>query len=178
METISKENCCKIGFIRKNHGVHGAVIFEFDPSFGDSVEETSRFFLNIDGLLVPFFVAENGLRMKSAKTAFVSFDGVHTEKYARRLVGCTVYLFKADIIDVPDEPVSSDYRDYRLFDVESGEVGIITDMEDFSGNRVMMVSSGGTEMLIPFNEALLVSVDHKQKTLTVQLPDGMIDRDF
>ncbi len=177
METIPKKDCCKIGFIRKSRGVQGELVIEFEPAYEFSVEEARRFFLDIDGLLVPFFVKENGLRVPSAKTAYVMFDGVSTEKYARRLVGCPVYLFQNEIANAPESPGPHEFVDYRLFDVRSGEAGIITGMEDFSGNRVMTVRSGKTEMLIPFNEALVVSVDHQQKTLTLRLPDGMIDRD-
>ena len=62
METIPKSDCQKIGFIRKTHGVHGELVLEYEPEFEESVVETERFFLEIDGLLEPFFVAEEGRR--------------------------------------------------------------------------------------------------------------------
>jgi hypothetical protein len=80
METIPKSDCQKIGFIRKTHGVHGELVLEYEPEFEESVVEAERFFLEIDGLLVPFFVAEEGLRFRSAKTALITFDWVELPK--------------------------------------------------------------------------------------------------
>jgi len=82
METIPKSDCRKIGFIRKTHGVHGELVLEYEPEYEESVVEADRYFLEIDGLLVPFFVAEEGFRFRSAKTALITFDWVETEKYA------------------------------------------------------------------------------------------------
>jgi 16S rRNA processing protein RimM len=175
METIPKKECTKIGFIRKTHGVHGEVALEFEPQFEFSVEAAKLFFIELEGLLVPFFVSENGMRFKSGKTALVTFDWVESENYARRLVGQDVYLFQNEIIDADQDETSSPYLDYLLKDKTLGEIGIISEMEDYSGNIVLTVSYNGKPVLVPFNEDFLISVDKKQKILTLDLPDGLIE---
>lgn len=175
METIPKADCTKIGFIRKTRGVHGELVLEFEEQFEFSVEDATRFFLEIDGLLVPFFVAENGLKVKSAKTAFINFEWIDSEKYAQRLVGTDVYLFNSEIIDEPEEPGLSDLLGFILFDKNTGKIGIISRVEDFSGNTVLAVGNGNDELLIPFNEDFLVAIDPENKTLTLDLPVGLID---
>ena len=122
METIPKADCEKIGFFRKTHGVHGEVILEFEPQYEYSVEEAERFFVEMEGLLVPFFLKENGLRFKAANSAIVSFDDVETEKYAKRLIGCSVYLFKSEIIDEPEDS-SSELINYMVIDNQNKEIG-------------------------------------------------------
>ena len=99
METIPKSDCRKIGYIRKTHGVQGEVALEYEPELEESVAQAERFFLEIDGLLVPFFISEDGLRFKSAKTALLQFNWVDGENQARRLVGCPVYLYNIEIHD-------------------------------------------------------------------------------
>ncbi|MFW6257842.1 MAG: ribosome maturation factor RimM [Prolixibacteraceae bacterium] len=174
METIPKADCTQIGFIRKLHGIHGEVVLEFESRFEYSVEEATRFFVELDGLLVPFFVAGNGLRFKSGKSALVIFDDVNSENYARRLVAQKVYLFHYDIVDGVEEEDDFPFLNYVLNDSGSGKIGTITDVKDFSGNMVMTVDYHGEDILIPFSEDFLVSTDEVHKTVTMDLPEGLI----
>ena len=175
METIPKADCQKVGFIRKLHGVHGDLVLEFEPEFEWSVAEAERFFLEIDGLLVPFFLKEDGFRFKSTKTAIVSFDWVETEKYARRLVGCPVFLFTNEIVDESTEQSISEYLHFTLVDEKLGEIGTITAADDFSGNVVFHVKYKENEVLIPFNKDFLITEDAEKKIITLKLPEGIID---
>ncbi len=175
METIPKTDCTKIGFFRKTHGVHGELVLEYEPEFEFSVEEATRFFVELEGLLVPFFVSENGFRFKSSKSAILKFDWVNTEDYARRLVGSSVWLFNHEIILQEEEMTVSMFVDFVLEDEKLGEIGKITSVEDFSGNLVLNVDYNGSEVLVPFNEDFLILVDEEQKILKLNLPEGLID---
>jgi 16S rRNA processing protein RimM len=174
METIPKADCEKIGFFRKTHGVHGEVILEFEPQYEYSVEEAERFFVELEGLLVPFFLKENGLRFKAANSAIVSFDDVETEKYAKRLIGCSVYLFQSEIIDEPENSLS-ELINYVVIDGSNNEIGRITHIDDYSGNIVLTVDNEGNEILVPFNEALIIEINDISKTIQLQIPEGLID---
>lgn len=175
METISKADCTKIGFIRKSRGVHGELVLEFEDQFEFSVEEATRFFLEIDGLLVPFFVVENGLQIKSAKTAFVNFEWVDSEKYAKRIIGASVYLFTSEIVDEPEEAGLFELEGFTLFNKNGQNIGVISKVEDFSGNVVLTIGHENTGLLIPFNEDFLVAIDPENKTLTLDLPEGLME---
>lgn len=174
METIPKSDCEKIGFIRKTHGIHGEIMLEFEEQFEYSVEDTERFFIELEGLLVPFFITEEGLRFRSGKSAIVKLDWVDTETYAKRLVGKEVYLYKDEIVDMPEEHESV-LMGFRLFDKETGEIGIIEEVDDYSGNIVLTVNFQGNELLIPYNDEILIDLNEEQKTITLQLPEGLID---
>lgn len=175
METIPKADCTKIGFIRKTRGIHGELVLEFEECYEFSVEDATRFFLEIDGLLVPFFVTDNGLQVKSAKTAFVNFDWINSEKHAQRIVGLEVYLFTDEIVDEPKDAGLSELVGFTLFDKKKSKIGVISHVEDFSGNTVLTIGSGNDELLIPFNEDFLVAIDPENKTLTLELPKGLIE---
>ena len=175
METIPKAECQKIGFIRKMHGVHGDLVLEFEPEFEWSVAEAERFLLEIDGLLVPFFLKDEGIRFKSAKSVILTFDWVENEKYARRLVGCPVFLFQNEIVDEAEEQMVSKFLHFTLVDEKMGDIGVITGADDFSGNVVFQVMFKGGEILIPFNEDFLISIDEEKKVLKLKLPEGLID---
>ncbi|MBN2636062.1 MAG: hypothetical protein JXR61_07315 [Prolixibacteraceae bacterium] len=175
METIPKVECEKIGFFRKTHGVNGDVILEFEPQFEYSIEETNRFFVELDGLLVPFFVKEDGFRFKHANSAIVTFEAVETEKYAKRLIGCSVYLFQSEIIDEPEEGDSNEFINYLLLDQDKNEIGKIIQVDDYSGNIVFTIECNNGEVLIPYNEDLLIDTDDIKKTIQIQISEGLID---
>ncbi len=175
METIPKSDCQKIGFIRKTHGVQGELVLEFEPEFEASVADANRFFLEVDGLLVPFFVAAEGLRFKSDKTVLVQFDSIGSETQARRLAGNSVYLFHDEIIEEEGENSTSQLLGYHLQNEYAREIGIITAVDNYSGNVVFTIGSGSGEILVPFNEELLLDLNDEDKIIRLKLPEGLLD---
>ncbi len=176
METIPKADCEKVGFIRKTHGVQGEVILEFEPHYEYSVEEANRFFVELDGLLVPFFLEKDGFRFKTTNTAILNFEDVGSEEYAKRLVGMSVYIYQTEILDNhQQETIQSRFLDYMLSDEQLGELGRIEQIDDFAGNIVLTVNYRGNELLIPFNEDFLIELNDEQKTILMQLPEGLVE---
>ena len=174
METIPIADCEKIGFFRKTHGVHGEVVLEFEEHFVFSVEESERFFVELEGLLVPFFISDEGLRFRSSKSAIVKFDWVDTEKYAKRLIGNSAYLYHEEIIDEPEESEEL-FKGFVLEDTVLGKIGTIEEVDDYAGNIVFTVSYNGAEILVPYNEDLLVEIKEDQKIILLKLPEGLLE---
>jgi len=77
---MNKKDCLQIGTIVKTHGVSGEVILEIkEPVLIELVRESVL--LEIDGLLVPFFIAEN--RQTSNERLRIRFERVTTENHSR-----------------------------------------------------------------------------------------------
>lgn len=174
METIPKTDCEKIGFIRKTHGVHGEVVLEFEEQYEYSVEDAESFFIEIEGLLVPFFITDEGLRFRSGKSVIVKFDWVDTESYAKRLVGKEVYLYQSELTEMPEGQISF-LQGFVLFDEKLGEIGIVEEVDDYAGNIVLTVNFRGAERLVPYNDEILVDFNEGHKKLILRLPDGLLD---
>jgi len=175
METIAKADCEKVGFFKKTHGVSGELVLEYEPQFEYSIENADRFFVELEGLLVPFFIMEDGFRFKTENSAILTFDGVESEKYAKRMVGSSVFLFKNEIIVMDDELSDSELVDYLLVDEKRGKIGIIDQIDNYSGNIVFTVNFKGKELLVPFNEDFLLEIDKQNKVITLNLPEGLFD---
>ncbi len=175
METIPKADCEKVGFIRKTHGVFGELVLEFEPQFEMSIENADRFFVEIEGLLVPFFVLDDGFRFKTENSAIIAFDWVDSEKYAKRMVGSSVYLFKNEIVVLPDESTDSELINFLLVDETLGEIGLIEQIDNYSGNIVITVKYKGKELLVPFNDDFLLHLDKHKKIITLRFPEGLLD---
>jgi len=170
METIPKADCEKVGYFKKTHGVFGELVLEYEPQFEVSIENADRLFVELDGLLVPFFVMEDGFRFKTENSAIITFDGLETEKYAKRMVGSSVYLFKNEIIEMSDELFESQFENYMLTDEKLGEIGIIEQIDNYSGNIVFTVNYLGKALLVQFNEDFFIEIDRKKHLLNRALP--------
>ena len=89
---IKTEEVYKIGRLGKAHGVKGEVSFQFDDDIFDRVD-ADYLILDIDGILVPFFMEE--YRFRSDTVCLVKFKGVDTQQRAQELTGCDVFFPRA-----------------------------------------------------------------------------------
>ncbi len=177
METIPKDNCVKIGFTQKPHGIHGELVVRFQEEFYETLEEMPVLFLEIDNLLVPYFISHEGLRFKSGESVIVKFDWVDSDKQAKDLCGLSVFVKEDDVIELDDDFLPADLMGYKLYDQRLGLIGEINDVADYSGNLLLTVDYKGKECLVPFNEELLVRFDEDVQEIEMDLPDGLFELD-
>ena len=55
-------------------------------------------------------------------------------------------------------------------------MGEVFDFEDIPGNTCLWVKRpDGTEVLLPFHEDLVLAVDESKQTLSLTIPEGILD---
>ncbi len=175
METIPHNDCLKIGYLQKPHGVKGEVVLQLESEFGASLEEGPVLFLEIDGLLVPYFPEEQGVRFRTDETALLKFQWIETELQAKGICGFQVYMKKEDWIDDEDTGSIHDLIGFKLIDKKLGIIGLIGNVEDYGGNLVIQITWQGKEILIPFNEDFLIRFDDQKREIEMECPDGIFD---
>ena len=115
---IRREEVYKIGRLGKTHGVRGEISFLLDDDVFDRTD-ADYLILDIDGILVPFFIEE--YRFKTDSNALMKFDGIDTQERARELTGCDVY-FPRSQADEDETSVSwAELVGYSLIDSNSGK---------------------------------------------------------
>lgn len=167
---IKKEDVYKIGRIGKAHGVKGEVSFNFDDDVFDRVE-AEYLILEVDGILVPFFMEE--YRFRSDSTALVKFEDIDTQDRARELTNCDVY-FPRDMADEDEEELTYSFLvGFDIIDDQSGKnIGTIASIDDNTMNILFELEDG---MLIPASEELITDIDKDNKTITLALPEGILE---
>jgi len=175
METIPKSNCVKVGYVHKPHGIHGELVIRFQEQYYDTLEECPALFLEIDNLLVPYFISEEGLRFKSGESVIAQLDWVDSDKKAKQLCGLSVFVDQDDVIVSDDEMSPHELIGFQLYDVTLGRIGEITEVNDYSGNLLLSVEYKGKEVLIPLNEDLIVRLDEDLREIELQIPEGLFD---
>ena len=167
---IKKEEVYKIGRIGKAHGVKGEVSFSFDDDVFDRVD-AEYLILEVDGILVPFFMEE--YRFRSDNTALVKFEDIDTQDRARELTNCDVYFLRSEADDEEEELSYSFLVGFDIIDDQSGQkVGKIASIDDNTLNILFELEDG---TLIPASEELITDIDKDNKTITIALPEGILE---
>ena len=167
---IKKEEVYKIGRIGKAHGVKGEVSFNFDDDVFDRVD-AEYLILEVDGIMVPFFMEE--YRFRSDSTALVKFEDIDTQDRARELTNCDVY-FPRDLADDEEEVLTYSFLvGFDIIEASTGKkVGTIASIDESTLNILFELEDG---MLIPASEELITDIDKDNKTITIALPEGILD---
>ncbi len=171
---IKQEEVYRIGRLGKPHGVKGEVSFQVSDDVFDRVD-ADCLVLEIDGILVPFFIEE--YRFRSEDIALLKLEGVDTADQARELTGCSVFFLRRLADNDREEVTWAEIIGYRIIDANTlQEVGTLTDVDDSTVNTLFNVTTKeGDEVLLPAGEDLITAVDKAARNITMTIPEGLLD---
>ncbi|HDS07236.1 MAG TPA: 16S rRNA processing protein RimM [Bacteroides sp.] len=164
----------KAGKISKPYGLRGSVHLILEPVAGEQIHERDPLFIHIDGQRIPYFVEE--WKRISDDQAIVRFEFIDDVALARSVSGCEVFL-DPDRVQ-KSRLASGDDRDltgYEASDRSAGYLGRVTGLMEHDMNPVLLVDHKGKELMIPVAGEIIIRVNHRKKTILVDLPDGLID---
>lgn len=167
---IKQEDVYKIGRLGKAHGVKGEVSFQFTDDIFDSVD-AEYLVLDIDGILVPFFIEE--YRFRNDSVCLVKFCDVDTQQRAQELTGCDVYFPRA-LAEEADETLSlASLVGFEIISVSDGSViGTIASIDDTTQNILFELEDG---TLIPASDELIEDIDTGQRQIKMTIPTGLLE---
>ena len=166
---IRKEEVFKIGRLGKAHGVKGEVSFQFDDDVFDRTD-ADYLILDIDGILVPFFIEE--YRFRSDNVALMKFEDIDTQDRAQELTGCDVYFPRA-LADEDDAPTLTFLIGFDVIDAINGKtVGRIAAIDDSTANLLFELADG---RLLPAADELISDIDQFGRTITMNIPEGLLE---
>lgn len=167
---IRKEEVFKIGRLGKAHGVKGEVSFQFDDDIFDTAD-ADYLILELDGILVPFFMEE--YRFRSDSVALVKFCDVDTQQRASELTGSDVYFPRELAKEADDVPSLSRLVGFSIIEAETKqEVGTIAAIDDQTQNILFELEDG---QLLPASDDLITNIDTKLQQITMHIPEGLLD---
>ena len=167
---IRQEEVYKIGRLGKTHGVKGEVSFQFDDDIFDRVD-ADYLVLDIDGILVPFFMEE--YRFRSDNVCLVKFCDIDTQQRAQELTGCDVFFPRALAEEAEENPSLSMLVGFAIVDSSNGKtVGNIASIDDSTQNVLFELEDG---TLIPASDELIEDIDTGQQQIKMNIPTGLLE---
>ena len=171
---INKETLYFLGTLIKTHGIKGSYVLGLNNLHSEDIPEMESVFMEIDGLLVPFFISRCSDLGDSS--LIIKFDNIDTDVKAHEFIGCKIYI-PADKLKIPVDSYSKakDFKGYEIIDSKYGNIGKIEDILDIRENPLFRVISGNNEYMIPVNDSFLKEINHSKKVIFADLPEGLLD---
>ena len=167
---IKREDVYKIGRLGKAHGVKGEVSFQFDDDIFDTTD-ADYIILEIDGILVPFFMEE--YRFRNDSLALVKFCDVDTQQRASELTGCDVYFPRTLAEESEGQLSLSSLVGFDIVEASNSKVvGKIAAIDDTTQNILFELEDG---RLIPASDELITNIDTNRQQIIMQIPTGLLE---
>jgi 16S rRNA processing protein RimM len=166
---LKKEDFVYYGKFLKPHGTKGEIGLQSDGfTLGDDCDYVA---CDIDGILVPFFFET--IRSKSSDISIVKVERMESAEDVRFLTNRDTYIPR-QWVEESEELTWSYFKGFKAIDTELGELGEIVDVDDSTMNTLFVVESENDETLIPAQEEFIVNIDHENKEIIFELPEGLV----
>lgn len=152
--------------VLKSYGTQGEVILGISDCPED-INLSEPVFIQFDGLPVPFFI--ESAQEKGSNKLLVKIEDIDSLEDAEELVGREVSL---SMQELPQEEEDNQLIGMMVYDQNNHQIGPILAFNDFSGNTCLTVDYNGEEVIVPFNEELIIKF--KNNALYLMIPDGLL----
>lgn len=162
-----------LGTILKTHGIDGHLIIKCEETPAGLIsKKTEWLFIEIDGLLVPFFLLS--LDKVSDETIYIQLDGISNEFEAKKHYNHKLFIENKNLLKTKNKSPYFGLLGYQVFDTNKGNIGTVNQLLEYSTNLILEVNGEFGEVLIPASESIILSIDKSKKLINVDLPDGII----
>lgn len=171
---IAPTDLLPVARTQKPYGIRGELVLLFRRREYAELD-VENYFLEIDGLPVPFWVEE--FTFTTDVSARVKFEDVDDEPTASRYSNLEVLLPRKVVLSA-DEQQDRDWHffvGYTITDQHGAALGVIEEVDDATMNVLFIVRDGDQEHLIPAADDLIAAVDEQHKILEMFIPEGLIE---
>ena len=169
---IKQEDVYRIGRLGKPHGVRGELSFQFEDDIFDRVD-ADYLILDIDGILVPFFIEE--YRFRSNEICLLKLCDIDTEERARELTGCDVFFPRALAQEEDGGASWAEIIGFKVIDEATGNiVGTIQAVDDSTINVLFTIATPQGEVLLPASDDLICAFCRQAQTINMTIHSGLL----
>jgi 16S rRNA processing protein RimM len=170
---LTIENSFRIGTILKTRGLKGELqlYIDFENLFDIDIE---AIFIDMAGKLVPYFV--ESIKYPQKGIAYIYVEDIDTIEKATPLVKKDVYLpNKLKPKKKKSEFTLKDLLGFIAIDENEGELGEITEINEFPQQLIATVNYKDCDVLFPLNESIIKAIDVVKNKVFIDLPDGLLE---
>lgn len=170
---MRKEDCYLLGKITRRHGLAGNVILKLDTDQPELYNKLESIFVEINGLLVPFFIAKSSWSKNDALN--IAFKN-STEALVDQSLGKSVYLPLSSLPKLSGKQFYyHEIIGFDILDENDKECGVIRSVNDQTAQNYFVTNLDGKEVVIPIIKDWILEVNREERFIKMQLPEGLID---
>lgn len=166
---MTEDQYIVIGRLKKTYGNDGAIRFTIFDDFEEDIKKANHFFLHLDGIYVPFFFQKNAF-----VESIFRLKGIDSLEKTEELASKPMFLRASELSPKKnkEELLKFSYlTGFKLFNQNDQEVGQIIKIEAYPMQELATLDNGS---IIPMSEELILNVSIEQKTLQMELIEGLL----
>ena len=171
---MQKKDCFYLGKIVKKYSFKGEVVLKLDTDEPDIYENLDTVFLDLGKNLLPFFIKKSLLQ--KGNQLRVQFEDIENEADADAILKTDVYL---PLNLLPKLSGNQFYFHevvgFVLEDINYGEIGKISSINDKTAQALFVISKGDSEILVPMIDEFIKKIDRENKKIITETPEGLIE---
>jgi 16S rRNA processing protein RimM len=169
---MTRDDCILLGSITKTYGIRGELILRTEKVPIEPEKNWGSIFLEIDGILVPFFIAD--VYELRDREWVIGFDDFDDRTRAEQLAGKNAWVLK-ELVEPGVEEVSfAELEGFAFHDRNSKKSGEVKAFMDIKGNPVLEVLIEGETFLVPAQDEFILELDAGNASIIMDLPAGLI----
>jgi 16S rRNA processing protein RimM len=162
-----------IGKLVSTFGVNGQLVLQHSLGKKTSLKGIQVIMVEVKrNDLLPYFVTET--KIKNDTEVYLTLEEVTSKEKAQKIVSRPVWLLEKDFNKYVAKNANLSLLGYMLYN-NAEPLSHIEEVIDQPHQLLVKIIYLQKEMLIPVNEAFTVSIDNKNKTIVLNLPEGLID---
>jgi len=163
----------KLGKLVAVHGLKGELVLKHELGKETSLKGLKNVFIEqAKNSFLPWFVAS--ITIKNSDEVYLKLDDVDTKEAAARLARKEVWVTEADFKKHAAKSSPANLLGYSVVDKEK-PLGEIVEVIEQAHQILCKVEINQKEALIPLNEDTLKKIDHNNKEVIVNLPEGLLE---
>ena len=172
MKEISDIEFIKIGKIIKTHSFKGELVVKLFIEF-NQILKTELFFVNIDGITVPFFTSQN-IRSFKKSQMLIMFEDIDSDIKATKLINSDIFLENINIEEVFEEE-SQSLENFKVYN-NKVFLGSVESFLNIPSNPILSIlTPDNEEILIPYNDNFIEKTDYKKEEIYLNLPQDLLN---
>lgn len=169
---MSSTELVSIAKVIKPQGNKGEVAAELLTDFPERFHRLKEVYLQKNGHN-PFRLALEASRLHKQRIV-LKFSGIDDIGAAEELRGHEVRIAKKNLLVPPrGSYYQFDLIDCVVRDTSGRSLGQVTDVLEVGGNFLLNLRRGEKELLVPFAEDIVLTVDVSKKELICNMPEGL-----
>ncbi len=159
----------KIGFVSKSFGAEGLMNLVVEEIYQPILTKLSFIFIDIDHCKIPFKVK----KIKVGHNILLRLEDVDQPEKTSLFKTKSIFIEKEWLKEISlskDEIKLSNCTGFKVFDVEGDLKGVITAINESSGNVFANVLFNGNDLLIPLHQDLVSDFNITEQSLILDYP--------
>lgn len=162
-----------LGKLTRRHGLAGNVVLKLDTDQPQLYNKLEGIFVEINGMLVPFFIEKQQWLKGDSKLVF--FKNA-SEAQIDQVLGREVYLPLSTLPKLSGKKFYyHEVVGFELIDQNGVSFGVIESINDQTAQHYFLSNLEGKQVVVPIIKDWILEVNRDAKTIKMQLPEGLLE---